>query len=239
MTAVAPSMFIGIGELFLCLEDPLDRLGDDARTVPRRRRPARHRRRAASSRTARGSTPMPTMAEAGDDLAVRGAIGGKHASDDVIARVALASSGVDRVEQLHALLAGAAVDIVERIDRRRHRAVEWQAARHAPCARWRSTARAARGRPLPPAPLRAAPPAPVPESRRAASATPSRESAACRSAPGSGSRGPGSCPGSMSMIEVDHQSLALSSRSSALLVLLPPFALISRPSRAAGRSRRR
>jgi hypothetical protein len=45
-----------------------------------------------------------------------------------VASASPAAAG-DRGEQLHALLAGAAVDVVERVDRRRHRAVQRQAAR--------------------------------------------------------------------------------------------------------------
>ena len=193
MTAVAPSMFIGIGRRPSAPAAAARCLRRCARSGRERRRPARLRHEREQAHRARIDA-VPAVAEAGDDLAVRAAM---KRSSSAATTASLASPSpalrVDCGEQLHALLAGAAVDVVERVDRRGHRAVQRQAAgdghaRDRDRRRMRTVVDGGDQRRLE---QRA--PAPAPAPRRAASARSSRESAGCRSAPGSDSRAPRSC----------------------------------------------
>jgi hypothetical protein len=72
---------------------------------------------------------VPAVAEAGNDLAVGRDVSIEAGLDLVRRRVAVSDRCCDGLEQLHAALAGAAVDVVERVDGRRHRAVQRQARR--------------------------------------------------------------------------------------------------------------
>src|SRR5690349_12494725 len=99
------------------LEQPLDRArvareapADDARRcrlVDQLQQPDRARIDA-----------VPAVAEAGNDLATLRDPALERAGDDVVAAVGVAGGDIDLAQQLHALLAGAAVDVVEDVDRR-------------------------------------------------------------------------------------------------------------------------
>ena len=105
MTAVAPSMFIGIGRPPFCavscrsiaFGDAREAAADDAGLLGlAHQREQAHRARVDA---------VPAMAEAGDDLAVRRREALEARRDDVGARLAVAGGGGDGGEELHALLA--------------------------------------------------------------------------------------------------------------------------------------
>ncbi len=76
---------------------------------------------------------MEAVAEPGNDLLAGIAMALDDRGGDRYEIAILAGFGVDLAIELHALLSRAAVDVVEYVDCRRHRAVDWQPAgdRHA------------------------------------------------------------------------------------------------------------